>query len=202
MEKLNLTNIKQLLFFVIVAGCLQGCNSSDTEDSTENYDKDTPPTTYSSTMAEVINQYRQAQGLPAVSISTSLTLVAEAHVNDLQYANPVGGNCNLHSWSNQGNWSSCCYTDDHAQAECMWNKPTQITGGLYTGNGYEISAWYSNKMTPNRALESWKSSEGHHDVILNRNTWKNITWNAVGGAVSENYAVVWFGKELDPAGSP
>ena len=46
--------------------------------------------------------------------------------------------CNLHSWSDKGPWSACCYTPDHAQAQCMWDKPSELTN--YPGNGYEISA--------------------------------------------------------------
>ena len=152
-------------------------------------------------MADVINQYRREKGLSAIPVSASLTAVAQAHVNDLQFANAVGGSCNLHSWSNQGGWSGCCYTSDHARADCMWSKPSEITEGVYSGKGYEISAVYSKTMTAERALDSWLGSKGHRDVILNKNQWRRMDWKAIGGAVSENYAVVWFGEELDRSAS-
>lgn len=190
--------MKHIAFIIFLTIFLHGCNA----DGLASITKDDTPINYPGSMAEVINQYRQERGLPAIPVSASLTLVAEAHVNDLQHANPVGGRCNIHSWSNKGNWSSCCYTDDHAQAECMRKKPSEITRGVYAGVGYEISVIYSGKMTPNLALSSWRGSRPHHEVILNRNKWRDIRWNAIGGAVSENFAVVWFGQERDPAGSP
>jgi hypothetical protein len=52
------------------------------------------------------------------------------------------GDCNMHSWSDKGFnvWNSCCYTSDHAEAECMWDKPREITFGSFTGFGYENAA--------------------------------------------------------------
>jgi hypothetical protein len=161
----------------------------------------TPEAPAPTTLASLINQYRVAQGLSAIPVSVSLTRVAEAHVADLEKNAPTG-TCNLHSWSNQGNWSSCCYTGDHAAAQCMWDKPREITNGVYKGDGYENAAWNSGVMTAAGALEQWKSSPAHLDVILNRGIWANSQWKAIGAAVSAHYAVVWFGKETDPAGSP
>ena len=80
----------------------------------------------------------------------------------------------------------------------MWDKPREITRGSYAGDGFEISAWHSDRMTPTQALESWKRSSPHLSVILNRGNWSNIAWQAMGGAVSGRYAVVWFGKVAEP----
>lgn len=151
-------------------------------------------------LADLINQYRIQQGLKKIPVSVSLTLVAEAHVLDLEN-NILSGNCNLHSWSNQGNWTACCYTSDHAKAQCMWDKPKEITQRHYIGNGYEIAAYSTGAITPEGALELWKGSSGHHNVIINRDIWVNSNWQAIGAAVSEHYAVVWFGTEADPDGS-
>ncbi len=188
--------MKNIAFLIFLTIFLHGCNA----DGLASIVKDTRPTNYSGSMADVINQYRRERGLPAIPVSKSLTRVARAHVKDLQRAKP-NGRCTIHSWSNRGNWSSCCYTADHARAECMRKKPSEITRGVYSGVGYEISVIYTGKMTPNVALTSWRGSGRHHDVILNRNLWRNIRWNAMGAAISENYAVVWFGEERDPAGS-
>jgi hypothetical protein len=123
--------------------------------------------------------------------------VAEAHVQDLEAHHPDTGSCNLHSWSDQGSFTGCCYTDDHAEAECMWDKPRELT--VYTGDGYEIAAWSGGRLSPNEALDLWRESSGHHDVILSRGIWASPPWQAMGAAISEHYAVVWFGTEPDPA---
>jgi len=147
-------------------------------------------------LAGLINEYRNDRGLAEIPLSVSLTKVAELHVKDLADNQPVKGNCNLHSWSDKGAWTSCCYTDDHAQAACMWNKPRELTD--YPGNGYEIAAWSSIDITAEQALSLWKESSGHNNVILNKDIWKNVEWNAMGAAMYKGYAVVWFGKETDP----
>jgi len=85
-----------------------------------------------------IMEYRKEKNLPTIPLSQSLTFVAKTHVKDLADHNPNHGNkCNMHSWSNKGDWTSDCYTSDHAQAKCMWDKPRELT--TYQGNGYEIS---------------------------------------------------------------
>lgn len=147
----------------------------------------------SSPLLRQVNALRAEHGLPAVPISPALNAVAAAHVRDLA-AHPPSGQCNLHSWSQSGSWTSCCYTRDHKQARCMWDKPREITHGSYTGDGFEIAAWYSQGMTPGQALASWKDSDDHLNILLNRGIWSKTKWQAVGGAVFGHYAVVWFGK--------
>lgn len=188
-----------LVAFPLLSACSGNLDDLKNLDKTiSNPSSNTATTTTSNNvvaLADVINQYRVEKGLPRIPVSYSLTMVAEAHVNDLEKNNPAYGSCNLHSWSNQGNWSSCCYTSDHAQAQCMWNKPKEISNGLYASNGYEISAM--GGVTPQDALEIWKGSPAHHDVILNKNIWLNFQWNAIGAAMSGRYSVVWFGTEAD-----
>ncbi len=150
---------------------------------------------------ELIMQYRKQNGLPRIACSASLTKVAQLHVRDLADNNPNQGECNMHSWSDQGEWSACCYTSDHAQAKCMWNKPRELTE--YTGDGFEISygaSWAS--VSAAGALAGWKSSPGHNSVIINQGIWGDNKWNAIGIGIYKGYAVVWFGREKDPAGWP
>jgi len=153
-------------------------------------------------LAETINEYRLQKGLSSIPISVSLTKVAQLHVQDM-VSSSWSEECNLHSWSYQGNWSGCCYTSNHAQAQCMWDKPREITNGLYSGNGYEISAMSGgqNNVSPEEFLSIWQSSQAHHDVILNRSIWSDKKWNAIGASMLGGYAVVWFGEEVDPMGS-
>ncbi|MFK7846855.1 MAG: CAP domain-containing protein [Rhodothermales bacterium] len=156
--------------------------------------------THASTADELIstiNAYRVANGLPAIAPSRTLNLVAKLHVDDLQVNNPDKGICNMHSWSNAGDWSACCYKDINPKTACMWNKPREISGSKYSANGYEVSAWLSEQMNAESALALWKKSSGHHEVIMNRGSWSAVRWRAIGAAMSENYAVVWFGTSRD-----
>lgn len=147
-----------------------------------------------------VNAYRQNRGLAPVPVSRRLTQVAAAHVADLEANYRRGTSCNMHSWSANGSWGPCCYTADHARKECMWNKPREITGGAYSATGYEIVAYYSDPITPERALQIWQQSDGHHIMILNRGQWYDNTWRAMGAAIGTHYAVVWFGEQADRAG--
>jgi uncharacterized protein YkwD len=144
---------------------------------------------------DLIMDYRKQNGLPAIKLSKSLTFVAQTHVNDLGKNNPDQGICNLHSWSSNGNWKPCCYTDDHKKAKLMWSKPSELTN--YSGNGYEIAYKSSDEATAIGAINAWKSSMGHNDVILNQNIWSSNAWKSIGIGIYSNYAVVWFGKEND-----
>lgn len=153
---------------------------------------------------DLIMEYRYENGLPNIPLSSSLTYVAHTHVRDLAHNKPDIGNCNLHSWSSNGPWSSCCYTSDHAQAECMWSKPRELT--TYKGNGYEIASGYKGGFDSSYsdsntsaaiALDCWKGSAGHNAVILNQSSWKDMHWKAIGIGIFKGYAVVWFGEEYD-----
>lgn len=148
---------------------------------------------------DLIMDYRSTLNLGEIPLSSSLSYVAQQHVKDLEENSPVGSDCNLHSWSDNGNWTACCYTSDHAQAACMWDKPRELTD--YPGNGYEIAYFHSGEATPAGALNGWKNSAGHNNVMINAGTW-NQQWNAIGVGMRGKYAVVWFGHEEDPAGEP
>lgn len=150
----------------------------------------------------ILNQYRKTKGLKAIPLSPSLTKVAQLHAKDLADNQPDLGDCNAHSWSNKGEWSACCYTPDHAEAKCMWDKPRELTD--YPGNGYEISCGSNDccpdfNMTADYALKSWQGSPGHHAVMINKGQWAKHEWNAVGVGIYKGFAVIWFGKEVDPA---
>lgn len=149
-----------------------------------------------------INAYRAKHNLPPVKLSRSLTQVAQIHCRDLAENRPdASGNCNMHSWSRKGPWTPCCYTPDHKRASCMWDKPRELT--KYQGDGYEI-AFFSTAIYPDAesfaqdAIFNWSKSKGHNDVIINRGTWRGVTWKAVGVGYYGGYATVWFGKLDDP----
>jgi hypothetical protein len=153
-------------------------------------------------LVRLVNQYRVANGLPAVTSSRWLNATAQWHLWDRQN-NPaaVGGICNTHSWSNSPpagvTWTGMCYTADHAQAAQMWAKPSQISVGVYVGNGFELAADAPGQ-TPANALAQWQASPSHNPVILNQGPWSGIQFRAIGASISGPFAVLWFGDGQDP----
>jgi uncharacterized protein YkwD len=145
----------------------------------------------------MIMDYRKSKKLKPIPFSSKLTQVAQAHVRDLManfdYDNK--NNCNPHSWSSKGSWSSCCYTPDHKSAKCMWDKPREIAG--YQGDGFEIAFYSSASATAADGIEGWKSSSGHNPLLVNTGIWAKVEWKGIGLGVYENYAVVWFGELED-----
>ena len=145
-----------------------------------------------------INEYRKTHKLPAIPLSRSLTYVAQQHVHDLAANHPDKQPCNPHSWSDKGAWKGCCYTEDHANASCMWKKPSELTS--YKSNGYEIAC--TGAYGSVEILKCWQGSKGHNSVILNQASWKKMKWNAIGVGIYKEYAVVWFGDIADPEVKP
>jgi uncharacterized protein YkwD len=157
---------------------------------------------FETALLEELNRYREKHRLPPIALSRSLTLVAQLHSRDLAINQPhKRSNCNMHSWSRNGDWSACCYTADHRRASCMWDKPRELT--VYEGDGYEI-AFHTTASHPTGpsyaqdAFTNWSKSKGHNDVIVNRGTWKNVNWKAVGIGYYDGYATIWFGTLDDP----
>ena len=75
---------------------------------------------------------------------------------------------------------------------------SEISGGAYAGNGYEIAMWSSGgAVTAATAVAGWQASDAHNAVIAERSVWANARWQAMGVGVHGGYAVVWFGKEPD-----
>jgi hypothetical protein len=192
--------MKRIIAFLLVVIVVPVSFGQEIRDQAE---KTLPVVTLSEAEMEVfrvINDYRMSLGLPRIPLSLSLTFVAQNHAFDLAENNPVTDRCNLHSWSSEGSWKGCCYTDDHKQAKCMWEKPSELTN--YTGNGYEIAFWTTKVFGDQKeiavdALEVWKNSQPHHEVIINRGIWKQVSWMAMGVGIYKGYVLVWFGEEKD-----
>lgn len=157
-------------------------------------------------LAELINAYRAANGKPAHPLSRTMMATASTHVSDLvHYPETDSGVCTPHSWSNHGGllFTGCCYTVDHAQAACMWEKPRQISAGLgmiqYTGNGYEIALRGYEGNTPEDVVQAFANSAPHRAVMLSTGGWEFLDAHpAMGAAMLGKYSVVWFGDATDP----
>ena len=147
----------------------------------------------------IINDYRASKKLEAIPFSSKLTAVAQAHAKDLatNYDFDPKGKCNPHSWSGEGSWNSCCYTNDHKQAKCMWDKPKEIAG--YSSPGYEIAYYSSAGASALEGLEGWKKSPAHNPLLINSGMWEKAHWKGIGVGIYKEYAVVWFGEIADPS---
>jgi len=138
---------------------------------------------------QLVNEYRAQNGLPNIPLSSSLNLVANRHVRDLQE--------NIRTLTH--GWSNCSYNDNDKNSHpCMWEAPQRLKTS-YRGNGYENAHGGGNgyKASAMSSLNGWKKSKFHNEVILNQGIWKNRTWRALGIGIYEGYAVLWFGDELD-----
>lgn len=146
---------------------------------------------------DMIMEYRKSKKLESIPLSIKLTKVAQAHARDLSehYDFKPSNKCNPHSWSQKGNWTSCCYTNDHKQASCMWNKPREIAG--YDGNGFEIAYYSSSGANAKEGIEGWKISPGHNPLLINSGTWSKVKWKAIGIGIYKEYGLVWFGEVAD-----
>lgn len=146
---------------------------------------------------DMMMAYRKSKGLEPVELSAKLTQVAQVHARDLaeNYTFDPNNKCNPHTWSSKGKWSSCCYTADHAKAECMWVKPKEIAG--YTSAGYEIAYYSSAGASATEGLAGWKRSPSHNPLIINEGIWKKVKWNAIGIGFYKQYGIVWFGEMED-----
>lgn len=145
---------------------------------------------------EMISNYRQENGLSVIPLSASLSYVAYLHVRDLHQHRPDLLGCNLHSWSNRGAWTPCCYAKDQNRNRCMREKPRELTP--YKGEAQEVIFWENTPNAAYSALEWWKSIDAANQLFTNQGAWTNKKWNALGVAVYQGYVSVWFGELADP----
>lgn len=148
---------------------------------------------------KLINDVRESNNLKPISLSASLCYVAATHISDLIKHHPDTSLCNLHSWSDKGAWTSCCYQAYIPIQECMWNKPKELTPYKY--RGYELAFWQNRSLTAEEILVGWMDIPEASNMILNMGKWTN-EWRAMGVGIEGTYAVVWFGRAVDREPSP
>ncbi|KAG1661683.1 hypothetical protein FOA52_001960 [Chlamydomonas sp. UWO 241] len=145
----------------------------------------TDATLFSNALFDALNDCRANNGLPKVPHSLTMTHVAQAHVADLFDPDrelPYSAACNPHSWTTGPNM--CCYDSYHTNPGCMWDKPSQLTGGRYPGAGFEVLMSASGSLDAveiaRRAVTGWAESAPHRTVILNEAPWSDIFFQALG----------------------
>lgn len=146
---------------------------------------------------DLIMQYRKSKKLNSIPLSAKLSQVAQVHARDLaeNYSFSPDNTCNPHSWSDKGDWSDCCYTNDHKQAKCMWDKPKEISG--YEKPGYEIAYYSSAGASAQEGIDGWKVSPSHNPLLINSGMWSKVQWKAIGVGIYKEYGIVWFGELED-----
>jgi len=144
----------------------------------------------------LINEFRNENELSVIPLSPSLSFVARTHAKDIFTYHPDTSICNMHSWSDKGNWTACCYNKYVINQECMWEKPNELTN--YPDKGYELIYFENdNTLKPENVLNLWKKVKASSEMILTSGKWKNFDWNAIGVGVYKGYALVWFGELTD-----
>ena len=148
----------------------------------------------------LINTFRINNNLSEIPLSGSLTLLAKLHINDLIFNHPDTSICNLHSWSDKGDWRACCYNKYVFDPTCMYNKAKELT--KYKAKAYEIVFWETPIANPDSVLKSWINTSASADMILSEGKWENFKWKSIGIAVKSEYAIVWFGEIKDIEENP
>ena len=137
---------------------------------------------------QLINEYRQQNKLAPVTISKSLSLVANRHLLDI--------NANLKKTTHS--WSNCEYDLQNSKTwHCVSEAAKRLNSG-YEGQAYEnLYRNFSGSVEPSAALAAWEKSDLHNSLILNLNVWKNRNFDSFGVAVDGQYASIWFGEKSD-----
>jgi hypothetical protein len=143
----------------------------------------------------LVNDYRKEANLPGIPLSRSLCKVAKLHIADLIMNKPDTNTCSFHSWSNKGEWQSCCFTKECKDKLCMQTKPSELTG--YPGKGYEIVYWESREADAEKAIGQWKETPAARSVLTNLREWENYNWGALGVGIDGGFAIIWLGEEAD-----
>lgn len=77
----------------------------------------------------------------------------------------------------------------------MQEKPHELTD--YQGKGYEIIYWENKDATADNAFDQWRTISVSRSLMTNFKKWEDFSWKAIGVAIEKNFAIVWFGEEMD-----
>merc|ERR1711997_694607 len=142
-------------------------------------------------IVDKINYERARRGKQPFVCDSNLVYIAAQHTISLhENGKYPGSGCNGHSWYGHRKGRDCCYRSDHSNAECMWNKPSEILGGSLP-DGFEVSHWRSPRATATSAVDGWMSSGGHSSVLLSTGNWD---LHKIGCWYTGKYANCWLFK--------
>ncbi len=134
---------------------------------------------------DLVTKYRSASGRPPLRLSTTLSMVANRHLIDLMQ--------NVKFFTH--GWSNCPY--DFAVEKtwpCVSDAPKRLNSG-YNGKAFEtLYRTEKGNASPIAAIDAWKISNLHNAIILNRDSFKDMSWDEVGVAIVGQYAALWFGS--------
>ena len=147
-----------------------------------------------------INILLDDYGNKQLDFSKSLSYVAELHINDLTANHPDTSICNLSSWSDKGEWTSCCHNSYVPKQKCMWDKPKELTP--YPYYGYELVGYFEDGFTADSVIELWAESKEVLDMLLTNGNFKQKKWVCMGVGINEEYVSMWFGQRADKLGEP
>jgi len=145
-------------------------------------------------LVNAINGYRSQKGLNKIPVDDTLCKVAYYHSWDIEQGNSKG-----HSWGSNSkdgySWRGCNFdSEDSTTWGCMWYKPKDFNGA-WNGEAFENAAWSSGGMSALGALNQWKNSPLHNDVMINKGkSWSNKKWSKLGAAYLGNTATAWFAE--------
>lgn len=141
-------------------------------------------------LLHMINDYRATFNKPEINLSNSLCYVAYLHNHDLIQNHPDTGICNMHSWSDNNEWTPCCYHSKTEDKSCLFNKPAELTN--FPGSGYELIYWDSKFAKPRDAFDLWRTTNYSRDILLNEGKWSEELWSAAGVSVEDDYVILWL----------
>ncbi len=181
--------MKNILFFCLIFICVQSLfaqtNCSGTMLFTEKKCVGDEINPTEKELFRIINEYRAQNKLPPVALSEPLSFVANRRLLDLT----INVKYLTHGWSN------CPYDiKNQSTWNCVFDSPRRLNAG-YLGQGFEnLYRNLGGGATPVLALEAWKKSPTHNNLILNLDIWKDMKFDALGVGISGNYAAIWFGS--------
>lgn len=143
----------------------------------------------------MINEYRARLALDPIPLSKSLSYVAKTHASDLAANYPMGEDCNMHSWSDKGDWKPFCFPADQDRKNDIKDKAKELTS--YPGKAWEITYWDNTVLDLTMVMEFWRSIPYTANMMSNTGKWADTPWKSMGIAIEKGYVLVWFGQDVD-----
>lgn len=144
---------------------------------------------------ELINTYRAKLMLDPITLSKSLCYVAKTHAADLSQNHPIGEDCNMHSWSANGDWKPFCFPSDQNRKNDVKDKAKELT--FYPGKAWEITYWDNQELNLDDVVAFWTSIEYTAAMLSNTDKWKDKGWKSIGVGIHEGYVLIWLGEKED-----